>query len=104
MNILKIEFSNEELERFIAEKVALYTTEFLAINNQQKAKATEEEMYYTPKEVAAKLKICMATLWHWDRKGITKPLRIGNAKRYRMRDINTIFESIGTSKKKNQCE
>jgi hypothetical protein len=100
MNFLKVEFSKEELERFIAEKVAFYFQELNASNATQEESRSEDDAYLTPKEVAAKLKICLATLWHWDRKGITKPLRVGNAKRYRKCDIESIFESIGTEKKR----
>jgi len=31
-------------------------------------------------------------LWSWDRKGITKPLRIGNQKRYRKSDVEKTLQ------------
>lgn len=53
-----------------------------------------EEEYLTPSEMAQSLKISMVTLWHWDNKGITKPLRVGNLKRYRKSDLHNIMKII----------
>jgi hypothetical protein len=50
-----------------------------------------EEEYLTPQEFADALKISLVTLWHWDGKGITQPLRIGNKKRYRRSDLEKIL-------------
>jgi|GEM_PF-3057937 len=57
------------------------------INNPK----VEEEEYLTPSEFAQSLKISMVTLWHWDNKGIIKPLRVGNLKRYRRSDLEKIM-------------
>ena len=54
----------------------------------------QEEEYLTPSEMAQSLKISMVTLWHWDNKGITKPLRVGNLKRYRKSDLHNIMKII----------
>lgn len=51
----------------------------------------EEEEYLTPSEMAQSLKISMVTLWHWDNKAITRPLRVGNLKRYRRSDLEKIM-------------
>lgn len=57
----------------------------------------EVEEYLTADEVAGILKVSKVTLWNWDNKGITTPLRIGNQKRYRRSDIETFLtrESSG---------
>jgi hypothetical protein len=51
----------------------------------------KEEEYLTPAEMAQFLKISMVTLWHWDKKHITRPLRVGNLKRYRRSDLGLIM-------------
>lgn len=56
-----------------------------------KAKESHEE-YLTAEEMAKTLKISLVTLWSWDKKGLTKPLRIGNQKRYRRSDLEIILE------------
>ena len=55
----------------------------------------KEEEYLTPSEMAQFLKISMVTLWHWDKKGITRPLRVGNLKRYRKSDLEKIIVEYG---------
>ena len=56
-----------------------------------KTKETQEE-YLTPQQYADALQVSLVTLWSWDKKGITKPLRIGNAKRYRRSDLERILQ------------
>jgi DNA-binding transcriptional regulator YiaG len=46
-----------------------------------------KEEYLTSEEMAKTLKISLVTLWSWDKKGITQPLKIGNQKRYRRSDL-----------------
>jgi hypothetical protein len=55
-----------------------------------KTKEVQEE-YLTSEEMAKTLKVSLVTLWSWDKKGLTKPLRIGNAKRYRRSDLEKIL-------------
>lgn len=50
-----------------------------------------EEEYLTPAEYAKILKISLVSLWSWDKKGITKPLYIGNKKLYRRSDLEKIL-------------
>ncbi len=57
----------------------------------------KEEEYLTPAEMAQFLKISMVTLWHWDKKGITRPLRVGNLKRYRRSDLELIMVEFGNT-------
>jgi len=65
------------------------------VGEQPKQKVQKEEEYLTPAEMAQFLKISMVTLWHWDKKGITRPLRVGNLKRYRRSDLEKIIVEFG---------
>ena len=46
-------------------------------------------------ELAAQVKelcgVCDATLWHWNRKGYLKTVKVGNKVRYRASDIQRIL-------------
>lgn len=53
----------------------------------------EAESYLTPAQFAEALQVSLVTLWSWDKKGITTPLHIGNAKRYRRSDLEKILKS-----------
>lgn len=60
---------------------------------QEKPEQPDPEEYLTPQEYADTLKISLVTLWTWDNKGITRPLRIGNKKRYRRSDLEKIMSN-----------
>ena len=63
-----------------------------------KAKAEEvkpAEEYLTPDQFCEVLGISKVTLWNYDKKGITRPLRIGNLKRYRRSDLEIIMVEFG---------
>ncbi len=49
------------------------------------------EQYLTPDQAAKVLQVSLVTLWNWDKKGITLPLKIGNQKRYRRSDIDNLM-------------
>lgn len=49
------------------------------------------EEYLTSEEMAKALRISLVTLWSWDKKGITQPLKIGNQKRYRRSDLEKVL-------------
>ena len=59
---------------------------------KQEKPEPEPEEYLTPKEFADTLHISLVSLWSWDKKGLTKPLRIGNKKLYRMSDLEKILK------------
>jgi hypothetical protein len=65
----------------------------LCINKgkQEKPESKDPEEYLTPAQFAEALQVSLVTLWSWDKKGITRPLRIGNAKRYRRSDLEKIL-------------
>ena len=47
--------------------------------------------YLTTNQVCELLSISRITLWSWDKKGITRPHRIGNLKRYKLSDIEALL-------------
>lgn len=60
-----------------------------AVSGIKPAKAEE---YLTAEELTKILKVSLVTIWSWDKKGILKPLRIGNQKRYRRSDIEKFLQ------------
>lgn len=49
-----------------------------------------QEKFLTVDEVCSMLSISRVTLWNFDKREITKPVRIGNLKRYRLSDIEKL--------------
>jgi predicted site-specific integrase-resolvase len=45
--------------------------------------------------------VCDATLWHWNRKGYLKAIKVGNKVRYRQSDVRRILEG-GTASQKSE--
>jgi len=88
-----------------AKRVRLEVTgaDLLAFGESIQKKAIEEEKntpkeveeYMTPQQFAEALHISLVTLWSWDKKRITRPLRIGNKKLYRRSDLEKILQSNG---------
>ena len=96
MNISEILTNNPELAGNLTINVsASDLQEFaeLCINKgkQEKPEPKDPEEYLTPAQFAEALQVSLVTLWSWDKKGITIPLRIGNAKRYRRSDLEKIL-------------
>lgn len=81
---VRVEISGADL---LALSKSLY--ELALADTKQTSK--EEEVYLTPAQMAKTLQVSLVTLWSWDKKGITKPQRIGNAKRYRRSDIEKML-------------
>ncbi len=79
------EFINSELS-VIKAKLHTIATE---ISLPQTAKQTSEKLL-TSKDVCARLNISRVTLWSWEKKSILLPIRIGNMKRYKLSDIESI--------------
>jgi predicted DNA-binding transcriptional regulator AlpA len=48
------------------------------------------DKYLTAEQVCEKLAISRVTLWSWDKKKITNPIRLGNLKRYKLSEIEAI--------------
>lgn len=94
MNTLELLTQNPGLAKDI--KLEISGADLLAFGEFIHERATSEgaknckpvkEEYLTPQEVADALKISLVTLWSWDNKGITQPLKIGTKKRYRRSDL-----------------
>ena len=83
-NTLLVTLTVEQMQNLIREGV----TEAL---RDIKPEVKEAEEYLTPVQFAEALQVSLVTLWSWDRKGITKPLFIGKAKRYRRSDLERIL-------------
>ena len=83
----KIEINAEDLKNFGSE---IATKSFEAL--QKQAKKESDVRYITGNKVCEILDISRVTLWNWDKKGITNPIRMGNLKRYRCSDIDSIGE------------
>ena len=50
-----------------------------------------KERYLTKEQVKELCGVCDATLWHWNRKGYLKAVKVGNKVRYRTSDIQRIL-------------
>ena len=46
----------------------------------------------TRQQVADMLTVTLTTLWHWEKKGILTPIRIGNKVRYLRSDVEKSLE------------
>ena len=84
---IKLEVNGEDLLEFSND----------LINRAKNELATEivearKERYLTKAEVKEICDVCDATLWHWNKKGYLKVIKIGNKVRYRMSDIRRILE------------
>jgi len=66
--------------------------EFCIERGRESKTESKPETYLTPQELADKFNVSLVTIWNWDRKGITKPVRIGNAKRYRLSDVEKFLQ------------
>ena len=98
MSITDIFNTNPELAESIVYKVTgaeLKDFAFYCFEEGKKVNPPPqpEDELLTTEQFAGKLKISKVCLWHWDKKGITDPVRIGNAKRYRRSDLEKIIKS-----------
>lgn len=96
MSISEILKSNPELAKHVRVEVSLadlqefhnFCTE---AGRREKPEPKDPEEYLTPRQFADAVQVSLVTLWSWDKKGITRPLRIGNAKRYRRSDLEKVL-------------
>ena len=96
MEAIELLVTNPELAKNV--KVELTGADLIAFGEYIHRKAEENrptpkevEVYLTPQQFADALQISLVTLWNWDNKGITLPLKIGNKKRYRRSDLDKIM-------------
>lgn len=83
---LKVEVSGEDLLTFSNELINRAKTELSA----ELAEARKEK-YLSKEEVKEICNVCDATLWHWNKKGYLKTVKVGNKVRYRQSDIRKIL-------------
>ena len=98
MNITEILKNNPDLATNLnitarAEDLQEFAKMCIEAGKQDKPAPKDPEEYLTPAQFAEALQVSLVTLWSWDKKGITRPLRIGNAKRYRRSDLEKILSN-----------
>lgn len=84
---IKLEVSGEDLLEFSNDLINRAKNEL----SVQIAEANKER-YLTKSEVREICGVCDATLWHWNKKGYLKTIKVGNKVRYRMSDIRRIYD------------
>jgi hypothetical protein len=82
---------NVRLEISGADLIAFGKTIHQSVITECEKNAPKDEVYLTPQQVADLWGVSLVTLWSWDNKGITKPIRLGNTKRYRKSDFEKIL-------------
>ena len=85
---ITISISPEELKKF-GESLIKETQQ----RNEEKQEVSTKLI--TVNQVCKMLAVSRVTLWDWDKKGITDPVRLGNLKRYRLSDIEELIKNTG---------
>lgn len=83
---VKVEVNGEDLLTFSNELINRAKTELSADYAE-----AQKEKYLTKEEVKTICHVCDATLWHWNKKGYLKTVKIGSKVRYRQSDIRKIL-------------
>jgi len=83
---IRLEVSGEDLLAFSKSLIDRAKEELAT----QVAEARKER-YLTKEQVKELCGVCDATLWHWNRKGYLKAVKVGNKVRYRTSDIQRIL-------------
>ncbi|MEG1498458.1 MAG: helix-turn-helix domain-containing protein [Bacteroidales bacterium] len=83
---VKVEMSGEDLLTFSNELINRAKTEL----STELAEARKEK-YLSKDEVKEICNVCDATLWHWNKKGYLKTVKVGNKVRYCQLDIRKIL-------------
>lgn len=86
---IKIEVSGKDLIT-LAQDVA--TRAVNDVREVIKAEKKQDELL-TRQQVAEMLSVSLPTLWHWEKKHILVPLKIGSKVRYRRSDIQFALEN-----------
>ncbi len=87
---LKLEVSGADLLLFSNELINRAKSEL----SQAEAKARNEK-YLTKDEVKAMFNVCDTTLWHWNKRGYLKTVKVGSKVRYRQSDVRKILGEDG---------
>lgn len=83
---IKVEVDGDDLLEFSNDLINRAKTELSA----EIAEARKEK-YLTKNETKEICSVCDTTLWHWNKKGYLKAVKIGNKVRYRLSDIRKIL-------------
>ena len=78
---IRLEVSGEDLLAFSSH----------LINRAKEVAEARKVRFLTKEQVKELCGVCDATLWHWNRKGYLKAVKIGNKIRYRTSDIQRIL-------------
>jgi hypothetical protein len=62
----------------------------IELERQEKPEPKPEE-YLTPQQAIEMLRISNVTLWHYDKKKITNPVRVGGKRLYRASDLEKLL-------------
>lgn len=82
---IRLEVSGEDLLAFSKSLIDRAKEELAEVAEARK------ERYLTKEQVKELCGVCDATLWHWNRKGYLKAVKVGNKVRYRASDIQRIL-------------
>lgn len=89
---IKLEITSEDLRQFSEELINRAVNEVATVMQD-----SQEDHLLTKEETKQRLGVCDATLWHWDKKGYLKPVKVGSKVKYRESDVNKI---LGVQNKK----
>lgn len=84
---IKVEMDGDDLLEFSNDLINRAKTEL----SVEIAEAGKERYLTKPEAKQMCGNVCDATLWHWNKKGYLKPVKIGNKVRYRLSDIRRIL-------------
>lgn len=105
ISILRQGNANVRLEVSSADLLAFSNELINRAKNELSAEIAEarKEKYLTKEEIKEICGVCDTTLWHWNRKGYLRTVKIGNKVRYRQSDIRRILE-VGRNTKGGRSE
>ena len=83
---IKLEITGEDLRNFSEELISRAVNEVAMVMQDNK-----EDCLLTKEETKKRLGVCDATLWHWDKKGYLKPVKVGSKVKYRESDVKKIL-------------
>ncbi len=83
---VKLEISSEDLKNFCNDLINRAKKELGAMVYKE-----DNERLITREEVRQMCGVCDATLWHWNRKGYLKTIKVGNKVRYRLSDVRYVL-------------
>ncbi|MFR9543909.1 MAG: helix-turn-helix domain-containing protein [Rikenellaceae bacterium] len=83
---LKLEVTGADLLDFSNDLINRAKSELSA-----QVAAANQEKYLTKEEVMKLCDVCDTTLWHWNKRGYLKCIKVGNKVRYRKSDLMKIL-------------